>query len=145
MNGKEDSGANSSVYWFNIMTIAGITPLLSRADISKRLKSKDTSISPQELMKMNVAWQMADMIGVIQPTSLAIGSGSTSKKVVQAMGELIKTNRINHTMMAIATSRELSELAIKVGLVNTEPFDTTLLYIKSIRKGKLFKKQSLSV
>lgn len=122
------------------MTIVGITPLLSRTDISKRLKSKDTSISSQELMKMNVAWRMADMIGVMQPTSLAIGSGSTSKKVVQAIGELIKTKRINHLMKAVATSRELSELAIKVGLVNTEPFDTTLLYIKSIRKGKLFKK-----
>lgn len=122
------------------MTIVGITPLLPRAHISRRLEIKDTSLSQQELMKMNVAWQMADMIGEIQPTRLAIGSGSTSKKVVQAIGELIKSKKLNHTMLAIATSRELSELAIQVGLVNTELFDTTLHHIKSIRKGNPPKK-----
>ncbi|MBI4974052.1 ribose-5-phosphate isomerase A [Candidatus Roizmanbacteria bacterium] len=122
------------------MVIIGVTPLVSRTEIFNRLKKKDASISLQELMKMNVAWHMADMIGSIQPTSLAIGSGSTSKKVVQAIGELIKTKRINHEMKAIATSRELSVLAIQVGLKNTESFDDTLRNIKSIREDQLPKK-----
>jgi len=109
--------------------------LLSPAEIRDQFSGR-LLLPLQELMKMNAAWKTAEMIKERQPASITIGSGSTSKKVVQAIGKLIEAGRISGEMAAVATSSGLSELAIQVGLTKTQEFNTTRDNIISIREGR---------